>query len=154
MNAPVHPALQIDVLAAGRRIEDDFFNLTRRISVGRSPQNTIVLPDESAPQALPLFRRSRRGYKLRLDPGLEGFVSPSKGESWQSLSELSGRDLELTEGMRGRLEIGDETLVFEMVPGPLPLPSRRWLATLSVVLAALVFTLVFLWIFTSGPYAL
>ena len=121
-----HPALHIDVLADGQRIIDVLLDDRRRVSVGRSRRNTVVLPDPSAPRSLPLFHRRGDGYALHYTDETHGSVAREPGAPWRDLDELHdasldhrhGFDLALDVGARGRVEVGDETLLFWVVSRP------------------------------------
>jgi hypothetical protein len=145
----IHPALHIDILADGQRIEDRLFDHQRRVSVGRSGRNTVVLPDPEAPRSLPLFHRRGKGYALHFSDRTQGSVAPAPDALWRYLDELReesahhhrGFDLPLEIGARGRVDVGAETVLFEV----LALPDRpraavwRWLVGALLLLAAIGF---------------
>jgi hypothetical protein len=131
----IHPALHIDVLLHGRCVLDETFSRQRHISVGRARNNAVVLCDDHAPRSVPLFHRSRTGYELRFTDDMQGRVARSSDGPWSELQKLQvaaarhGRvhDLPLDEGARGEIELGHETLEFEVVAGVAPLVvPRRW----------------------------
>src|SRR5215472_1742519 len=131
-----HPALHIDVFSGRHRLGGDLFERQRRISVGRSIDSSVTLPDESAPPSLPLFHRGRDGYYLHYDADTHGEVTRTIGgtprDLWQmhaaSHPHHGGWDLALEAGAHGELRVGKETLQFEIVEAPdLPRAYRRFL---------------------------
>jgi hypothetical protein len=122
---PRHPTLQIEVIAGDQRVAERRFDRQRTISIGRSLGNTLILADEHAPPSLDLFHRSRNGYALHFTDATHGSVVFAAGEVNHDLSELRARasphrhgyDLDLEEGARGQVEVGDETVEFELVAG-------------------------------------
>jgi hypothetical protein len=129
----IHPALHVDVLVDGRRVSDSTFS-KRNVSVGRARGNAVLLFDARAPRSLPLFHRSRTGYQLRYTDDMHGRVASSSEAPFFELKQLRGaasthgrlHDLPLAEGARGKIEIGHDTVEFEVVPGhePLVVPRR------------------------------
>jgi TonB family protein len=83
---------------------------------------------------LPLFHLSRSGYDLRYTDDMHGRVASSSQAPFVELAQLRGaastrgrvHELPLAEGAHGAIEVGDETVEFEVVPGsePLIVPRR------------------------------
>jgi hypothetical protein len=155
----IHPALHIDVLVQGRRVSDETFTDRRRISVGRGRNNAVVLFDVHAPRSVPLFQRSRAGYDLRFTDDMHGWVARTSQGPLSELAQLHAaasthghvHDLPLGEGAHGQIELGDETLEFEVVAGvePLVVP-RRWTGGTALAAVLLVGGLL-AWTLFRGP---
>jgi hypothetical protein len=131
-----HPALHIRLFAGHQRIREDLLE-RRSVTVGRAPGNTLVLPDDSAPPTLPLFHRRGAGYWLHYTDRTQGSVAWSPSSPACDLSAMHalssahrhGYDLPLPEGTHGRVEVGRETLEFDVVTEPDPPVARsRWIA--------------------------
>jgi hypothetical protein len=145
-------ALHIDVLSNGNRIIDKLFDHQRHISIGRSRRNAVVLADAHAPLSWELFHRRGRDYTLHYADDMKGAVSRAPNAAWHDLSEMHGAssihgrgfDLALEAGAHGRVVVGDETLLFEVVEAPVRAIARsgRWLPIVLVLLGALMIGLI------------
>jgi TonB family protein len=152
-------ALHIDVLQGGERIGEELLD-RRTVRVGRSSRNSLVLLDEHVPRSLALFHRTPDGYALRYTDAMHGEVARRPDERGRDLAALHaesarhghGYDLALVEGAHGRVDVGDETLEFEVVPAPVLPPldhlGARWLvaaASMALVAAALALGAALVW---------
>ncbi|MER2559764.1 MAG: AgmX/PglI C-terminal domain-containing protein [Myxococcaceae bacterium] len=118
------PALRIALIHGGRIIEDRTLDAGKKstITVGADPKNTFCVPMGEVPKSVPLFKVTREGAQLVKDGSLEGRVSLGGPE--QSLAEVPA-NVALMKGSKGRVKVGDVTVLFQMVtpPAAAPLPE-------------------------------
>jgi outer membrane biosynthesis protein TonB len=118
MNATT-PALRIALIHAGRIIEDRTLAPGKKatVSVGADAKNTFCVPMGTLPSSTVLFKVTKE-HTVLLRGGFEGRAAVSGHE--QALSELPA-ELALPKGAKGRVKLGDVTVLFQMVaPAPKP----------------------------------
>ena len=122
--------LRIAVFQGGQ-ILDERLVRSGSVTVGHGPRNTLVLPIGTAPRSLKLFEHLKGRFLLQPGAPLTGKVT------------LQGRDVELAgatetltldESAKGRIVIGEATLLFQFVtpPAKAPGPSPEELKKLKV----------------------
>lgn len=118
------PALRIALIHGGRIIEDRTLDAGKRstITVGADPKSTFCVPMGELPKSVSLFKVTKEGAQLMSDGSLEGRVSLGGPE--QSLAEVPANVM-LMKGSKGRVKVGDVTVLFQMVTPPpaVPLPT-------------------------------
>ena len=120
--------LRIGVLESGRIIEERLVRQRRAVTVGRSARDTQMVPDgEMTPaRSLRVFDQRNGRWWLRCPDGTEVRLSGEGGvEDLESLRRtgIAVRRgavwrVPLSERSRGRLQIGDLTLLFQFVTPP------------------------------------
>lgn len=152
-----HAVLHIHVLRGSEQIAQDVLDRPRDVSIGRSLRNTVVLADEHAPMALPLFHRQPTGFALHFTDDTRGSISCAPGDPSTDLRQLRGQaathrhgyDLHLDEGASGRIEVGEETLAFEVVKRAAVAQIARtgsWAIAATAIAAVLFAGLVLRWL--------
>lgn len=93
------------------------------LSYGRSEKATLMISSATTNSA-PLFDRNSAGiFTLRVPVGARGRLALAAGNI--DLAELAGTTIPLDGNARGKLVIGETTLLFQMVPAaPVPLRPR------------------------------
>lgn len=124
--------LRVGVVLAGDIVEERIFRAARGVTVGSSPRNDIFLPSSTLPRSYRLFSRGGGGWQLCCAPGVDGRLSG--GGQVRTLQEAAqtgqaGRGgvicLPLTEQDRGKVRLGDVTLLFQFVEPPLVQPRPQ-----------------------------
>lgn len=111
--------LRLGVVRGGRVVEERLFRARAPVTTGTSERCTIVVASSEAREHTLLEPLDEAGYRLNLVPGLEGRVAQSDG--LVDLAALRGRSCVLLgSDARGRLILGDVTLLFQFVPAPPP----------------------------------
>ena len=150
--------LRIGVLLGGKIVEERLIRERTPVSLGQSMRNTFSIPVEGLPLEFTLFALDERGrYHLRFLEKMDGRVSDSSGQVSTLDALKSGRgaaqhgdywQVALGESSRGKLALGDLTVLFQFVAEPprqpkpmLPASVRgtfadRFDPRLSVILAA------------------
>ena len=119
--------LRIGVLLAGKIVEERLIRERTSVSVGQSMKNTFSVPVEGLPLEFTLFALDPQTHKysLRFLKGMDGRVSDASSQV-QTLDQLRSKAqpvgdyyvVPLTESSRGKLSIGDLTVLFQFVTEP------------------------------------
>ncbi|MBL8919020.1 MAG: AgmX/PglI C-terminal domain-containing protein [Myxococcaceae bacterium] len=116
-------ALRIALIHAGRIIEDRTLEPGKKatISVGADPKSTFCVPMGELPKAVTLFKVTKDAALLVKGGAAEGRVSLGGVE--QALADVPGSELSLPRGSRGRVKVGDVTVLFQLVTPSAPPPQ-------------------------------
>lgn len=123
--------LRIGVVQGGRIIEERIVRKRETISVGHSERNHFVIPARILPARFDLFEMRSGLYFLTFSDEMDGRVSVPSGLADFASLKSSGKakrkgqywQVELTEESRGKVVIGDSTLLFQFVTPP-PIQPR------------------------------
>jgi hypothetical protein len=123
--------LRIGVVQGGRIIEERIIRKRETISIGHSERNHFVIPAPSLPSRFDLFELHGGSYFLTFTDEMDGRVSVPSGLADFASLKSSGKakkkgafwQVELTEESRGKVVIGDSTLLFQFVTPP-PIQPR------------------------------
>jgi len=166
MARPEPRILRIGIVHENRILEERLFRKPRGITIGQAPENTFVYPLPAFPRSHELLSYRRGAWALVFPPGLQGKVST--GEDLFDLAELvqTGRaavagamhSFALDEGTRGKIRLGELTLLFQFVTAPAAVPRLRlpagatssWARRLDVAYAV---TLLVSFALLAGPAA-
>jgi hypothetical protein len=154
---PKSRILRIGVLLGGKIVEERLIRERTAVSIGQSMRNTFSIPVEGLPLEFTLFALDERGrYHLHFVDKMDGRLSDSGGQvSTLDALKSSGAtksgdhwQVLLGESSRGKLTLGDLTVLFQFVAEPprqpkpmLPASVRgtfadRFDPRLSVIMAA------------------
>lgn len=108
-------ALRIALIHAGRIIEDRTFEPGKKatVSVGADPKNTFCVPMGELPRSVPLFKVTKTASVLLKAGGSEGRLSLGGAE--QALADVAAAEVALPRGAKGRVKVGDVTVLFQLV---------------------------------------
>lgn len=119
--------LRIGVLLGGKIVEERLIRERSAVTIGQSMKNTFSIPIEGLPLEFTLFAIEENKYSLRFLAKMDGRLSDGSG-SVNTLEALkSGRGAQnvgdywqvpLTDGARGKLSLGDLTILFQFVTEP------------------------------------
>jgi hypothetical protein len=112
--APRTQVLRIGVVQAGKIVEERLIAPQQRVTVGASPRNTLVVP--GLPRSVTLFELRRGRYHLRLGAATDARVS--LGQQVLALDQLRARAVPLDDSARGRVVLGEVTILFQLVAPP------------------------------------
>lgn len=150
-------ALRVALIQAGRIVEDRTFTGRAKITVGTEAKSTFLVPMADVPVSTAVFELSRKGTTLLFDAQTVGRVSSGGADA--TLHDCAARALPrgkqlalpLPEDAKGRVSIGEVSLLFQFVDAPqAPVPAelpkgargvlaqvdRSFLAILGLSLAA------------------
>lgn len=116
--------LRIGVLLGGKIVEERLIRERVPVSIGQSMKNTFSIPVEGLPLELTLFAIDQGKYYLRFTAKMDGRLSD--GGNVATLDQLRGKAQQvgeyfqtpLGEGSRGKLSLGDLTILFQFVTEP------------------------------------
>lgn len=137
--------LRVGLVKGGRVVQERLLNKPQAISVGTSDRCTFQLAVEGLPAIYPLIKVSPNGYTLQFTPKMDGklTVNTAGGPKALDFKSISETGLSSTEGkleviklsptMRGKINIGEFTLLFQFISPrptqvvpPLPKSYRRF----------------------------
>lgn len=120
--------LRIGVLLGGKIVEERLIRERTSVSIGQSMRNTFSIPVEGLPLEFTLFALDERGrYHLRFLPKMDGRLSDASGQVSTLDALMKGRgvaqvgehwQVPLGESSRGKLSLGDLTVLFQFVAEP------------------------------------
>lgn len=149
--------LRIGLIQNGKIVEERLMRSRKDVTIGQDfKKNTLVVPISNLPKSFPVFEVKGDHYVLNFTGDMDGKISQEG--SVEQLSGLVGTNrvskqkggkysLKLSPSARGRLQIGEVTLLFQFVTPPparprpaLPASMRGgWLKGMDPYLAALIF---------------
>jgi len=119
--------LRIGVLLGGKIVEERLIRERTAVTIGQSMKNTFSIPVEGLPLEFTLFAIEENKYYLRFLPKMDGRLSDGTGQV-STLDVLkTSRDAQqvgeyyqvpLGDHARGKLSIGDLTILFQFVTEP------------------------------------
>lgn len=152
-----HRALRVALIQSGRIVEDRTFTERAKITVGTDAKSTFLVPMAEVPVTTAVFDITKQGTSLLFDAGTQGRVSIAGADApldkWVTRATARGTRLSLSlpEDAKGRVSIGEVSLLFQFVDAPkkpvaAELPrgarglvaqlDRSFLAILAISLAA------------------
>ena len=131
--APKVKILRIGIIQGGRIVEERLVRKRENITVGQSAKNLFVVPSEALPRQWLLFEISGNHYVAHFSDGMDARIAV--GNEIISLSQLKQTGkiqkrghswvLPLDERSRGKITLGDMTILFQFVTPPPPQPRPQ-----------------------------
>jgi TonB family protein len=125
--------LRVGLVRDGRVVKEELFRKHQSITIGTAEQCTFQLDIEGLPPIYPLIRYQNQSYNLQFTPSMDGalMVSNSMGGSQlHRFEELVHHERVSPQGelytismepqMRGKVQVGPFTLLFQFVTPPPP----------------------------------
>jgi hypothetical protein len=118
--------LRIGVLLGGKIIEEKLIRARTAVTLGQSMRNTFSIPIDGLPLEFTLFSLDENRYSLRFLSKMDGRLSDAGGQvsTLEALKQRGAKnhgdyyEVPLTEGARGKLSLGDLTILFQFVTEP------------------------------------
>jgi hypothetical protein len=118
--------LRIGVIEGGKLVEERVLPSRQPVTIGTAPRNTIVLPGTKLPESHLVFALQGDRYALQFEQGMEGRVQGPQGASElgalaaQGVARAQGKgwSLPVADDQRGKLVVGDVTLLWQFVAAP------------------------------------
>lgn len=114
---PSPRALRVGVLLGGTLVEERVFSGMTPITIGQSLRCTLSIPADGVPLEHTLFARDQGRTLLRATPGMTGRLAHGDVVT----TELLPTTL-VERGMRGKLQLGDATILFQEIATPPVVP--------------------------------
>jgi TonB family protein len=123
--------LRVGVIQAGKIVEERLFKRREDVTVGKEARSTIVVPGSELPPSLAVFEHRNGQYQLVFTEAMQGRVRVGDqdvdfaGLRTQKLAQQRGSVwvYPLNEIARGKVTLGEVTLLFQFVAPP-PEPAR------------------------------
>lgn len=124
--------LRVAIVQNTTVVEERLLRKRHAISIGQAAANTLVVPSAQLPSSHDLFELRSGQYHLRLTPEMTGGVKVDGGlMDFQALAAAGlaqthpagGLLIPLSDRSRGRVGIGDITVLFQFVSPPPPAQS-------------------------------
>jgi hypothetical protein len=134
--------LRIGILLNRTLVEERQMRERSDISIGQSAKNTFSIPLENLPRQFNIFTVEDGRYRLNFTQGMDGRISD--GGQPMRLDDLRSKGAEnrgeswswpLSETTRGKIEMGDFTLLFQFVAEPPRQPKPMLPASVRGTLA-------------------
>ena len=166
MSAQQARVLRVGVIRNGKIVEERVLPARQSVTIGSGPGNTIVAAGSTLPPSLPLFLWHGDRWLLSFREGVLGRIQGPQGEA--DLSALvaqglaarqgSGFQVHVHEDQRGKLVLGDVTVLWQFVAAapaaPRPaVPSVRKGSHFQSMDRMFVWILLFSFLFHTGFYA-
>ena len=124
---PVQKILRVGLFQNQRLLEERLMRKPETVTIGHDyKKNTLVVPASNLPRTFSVFEHDKGRYVLQFTEKMEGKVS--RDGSVETLADLRSKgiakrqgavyQLPLTPTMRGRVVIGEATVVFQFVTPP------------------------------------
>jgi len=123
--------LRVGVIRDGRIIEERHIRHPSGVTVGQDGSNTFVIPASELPSSFPVFEHRNGQYTLLFTDRMNGRVANRNGDF--DFAGLKGKGLvqkrgsvwvlPLDESAKGKVSLGEVTLLFQFVAPP-PEPAR------------------------------
>lgn len=124
--APLAKVLRIGIVQDGRVVQERLIRAGGDLSIGASARNDVVIPASDLPDRMLLLEHRRKGYVLRIQPGMTGKLALPIG--LYTIGELIERGsvqrsgdgwvLPIDDTVRGKVGLGPTTVLFQFVPAP------------------------------------
>ena len=119
--------LRVGVVRAGSLVEERVFKQRITVTVGAAETAMFVIPSLAA-HARPVFKLFERigdDYWLNVLPGMTGRVALASGVTTIDGTTAGGPPLKLGDDARGKVILGDTTLLFQLVAPPVARPRPQ-----------------------------
>ena len=122
VNETTPRVLRVGIVRDGSIIHERLIPPTDTVTLGSDPRATFTVPGGVA--MTPLFVSRKGRYRMNLPLDSRGRVGTSDGVvSLESYRSSRGRRPVIADGDRGKVVLGDVTVLFQMVDAP-PMPAR------------------------------
>ncbi len=130
---PVRKVLRIGIVQGGRIVEERLLRRRDTVTVGQSPKNNLVITSSRIPLSYTLVEVKGGQYHLCFEKGMfgkvliEGEVLDLKNVARRKLAKRKDNRfyLPLSEETRGKIVLGDVTLLFQFVAPPPEVPKLQ-----------------------------
>ena len=122
--------LRIGVILGGKIVEEKLVRERIDITVGQSAKNTFSVPEDGLPRTWPLFTVHDDRYVMRFSDSMSGRLSEDDDvvtfdalKNHKAQRQGDGWVVPLSDGARGKIVVGEMTLLFQFVAEP-PMQPR------------------------------
>lgn len=124
--APTQRILRVGVIQNGQVVEERIFRSRETVTAGQGLKNSFVVASSAFPASLTLFEVKGAKYQLRVTSAMQGRVALADGMLDLAAVATSGKGqksgdawiVEIPDTSRGKVSLGDTTLLFQFVAPP------------------------------------
>ena len=124
--APTQRILRVGVIQNGQVVEERIFRSRETVTAGQGLKNSFVVASSAFPASLTLFEVKGAKYQLRVTSAMQGRVALADGMLDLAAVATSGKGqksgdawvVEIPDSSRGKVSLGDTTLLFQFVAPP------------------------------------
>ena len=125
--------LRVGIIQSGRIVEERLIRKRENVTIGQASKNTFIVPASQLARSYTLFEAKSDKYFLVFDDTMEGRVSVadevvdlrSLARSGNAKKRGGRYVVQLDEKSRGKVIIGDFTLLFQFIDAPPVLPKPQ-----------------------------
>jgi len=117
--------LRVGIIHGKRIVEERLVSGTSAITIGTSPRATFIVPWDDVPQRWRLFEERRGQRFLRLAPRMSARIAKASGGHVADFDSDAGQAIALPDDARGKITVGDTTVLFQLLLPPPPRPRPR-----------------------------
>jgi hypothetical protein len=125
--------LKIGIVQGGRIIEEKLIRDRRDVSIGQAARNTFIIPSAYMPAQFNLLKVTGNTYTLKFTEGMDGRIGISgKVRTLSQIKQMGAAKkagefwtIKLETSARGKLTVGDVTVLFQFVKAPEIRPKSR-----------------------------
>ena len=119
--------LRIGIIQGGKIVEERLVRKRENVTIGQSAKNTFVVPASNVlPRSMTLFEITPQGYALNFTEGMDGRIAFDQNVAPVTLAQLRSKavkrgeylHVQLSDRARGKVVIGDVTILFQFVAPP------------------------------------
>ena len=126
--------LRLGLIQEGRILEEKLIRKPQDVTIGKSDKATFMVPLEGFPEAYKMFVYRKGLYYLRFTSRMQGKIAIQPGEVY-TLAQLRSSNMvkrskdiyyfELKEQTRGKVKLGDISILFQFIEAPKALPTYQ-----------------------------
>ncbi|MEL6178623.1 MAG: AgmX/PglI C-terminal domain-containing protein [Myxococcota bacterium] len=125
--------LRVGIIQNGRPVEERLFRKRQPVSIGQTPKQTFCVPVADIPKSFTLFELKGNDYYLNFTPKMGGRISLGDGVHDMGSLRKSGKakksgdhhQVKLNDKSRGKVVLGEVTVLFQFVVPPPPKPKPQ-----------------------------
>ncbi len=126
MAAQQSKVLRLGVIQGGKIVEERILSTRQPVTIGTSARNTIVVPISNLPESFTAFTLQGDAWHLCFEEGMDGRIQDDQGATdlaslvaaGKARKEGKGHAVPVADTQRGRLTLGEVTLLWQFVPQP------------------------------------
>ena len=117
--------LRVGIIHGKRIVEERLVSATSAVTIGTSPRATFIIPWDGVPHRWRLFEQRHGRRTLRLGPGMSARIAKASSGSVANFDSDAGEPIPLPDDARGKIIVGDTTVLFQLLRPPAPQPRPR-----------------------------
>ena len=119
--------LRVGIVHGRRIVEERLLARAGDVTIGTSPKSTFIVPWDDAPERWRLFEERGGRHTLRLAGGMTARIAD--GAAVTSIdaraADAPARPIPLSDRARGKVTVGDTTVLFQLLRPPAPQPRPQ-----------------------------